>query len=129
MKDLNNKKINLEHRDIITKFLEVVNNKKNIFARAYPGVMALPCDSTLKLLVILMIDDARLNKGWVKWAHNTYADKLGRKRNTILKHFKNLEELGILIPSVENKVGGRKNKHVLDLVKFIRYYKDPPSNR
>lgn len=129
MNDLNNKKVNLEHRDTIKKFLEVVNNKKNTFARAYPSIMAINCDSTLKLLVILMIDDARLNKGWVKWAHNTYADKLGRKRNTILKHFKNLEELGILLPSAENKVGGRKNKHVLDLLKFIRHYSVPPSNR
>ena len=125
MKDLNNKVVNTEHARLIKSFLDLTNNKANVFARAYPSILSLKCDATLKLLIIVMIDDARLNKGWIKWAQNTYADKLCKSRNSIHLWFKRLEEEQIIIPSENNKAGGRKNKHVLDLHLFIKKYSKP----
>lgn len=122
MTNLNNKQGPVEHSELIERFLGITNNNENKYARAYGGILELDCDSTLKLLIIVMIDDARLNKGWVKWAQNTYADKLCKSRNSIHLWFKRLEDEGILIPSETNKAGGRKNKHVLDLLLFIKKY-------
>ncbi|MEK6264620.1 MAG: hypothetical protein N2B06_07630 [Clostridium sp.] len=122
MTNLNKRKEPVEHQKYIDRFLGITNSSENKYARAYGGILELDCDSTLKLLIIVMIDDARLNKGWIKWAQNTYADKLCKSRNSIHLWFKRLEEEEIIIPSESNKAGGRKNKHVLDLHLFIKKY-------
>ena len=122
MKDLNKRKEPVEHQKYIDRFLSIADNKANNYARAYGGILQLDCDSTLKLLIIVMIDDARLNKGWIKWAQNTYADKLCKSRNSIHLWFKRLEEEKFIIPSKGNKQGGRLKQHVLDLHLFIKKY-------
>ena len=122
MQNLNKKSTKVEHEKLIKQFYNIVNNKENKYARAYGGILEADCDSTLKLLIILMIDDARLNKGHVTWAHSTYGGKINKGRQTILRWFHSLEDDGILIPLSHNKAGGYKNRHVLDIAQFLKTY-------
>lgn len=63
-----------------------------------------------KVLLTVMLSDLSMN-GRVQWCHNTYADKIGKTRHSVLDYFRQLEELQILIPSKDNKKGSKYNTY------------------
>ena len=78
------------------------------YAPSYPFVLKSKLSALEKLLVGQMLNDIRMN-GNITWKHQTYADKLGSKRQVIMKLFGKLKQLGILIAGESNKVGGKSN--------------------
>lgn len=93
------------------------------YFKGYHSIMKLKCDSTLKCLLIIMMDDANINKGMIKWKHQTYADKLCMSRIQIKRWFGKLVESRVLIEHVDNHQGGKQNKYVIDLGKLFKAYK------
>jgi hypothetical protein len=63
-----------------------------------------------KVLLTVMLSDISMN-GRVQWCHNTYADKIGKTRHSVLDYFRQLEELQILVPSEDNKKGSKYNTY------------------
>ena len=78
------------------------------YAPSYPFVLRSNLSALEKLLVGQMLNDIRMN-GTITWKHQTYADKLGSKRQVIMKLFGKLKQLGILIANENNKQGGKSN--------------------
>ena len=78
------------------------------YAPLYPFVLQSKLSPLEKLLVSLMLNDIRMN-GTITWKHTTYADKLASSRQVIMKLFRKLEVNNILIPSENNKQGGKSN--------------------
>lgn len=113
----------MEYKQITEQYLKTLKESKPKFFKAYHFIMRLNCDSTIKLLLIIMMDDANINKGIIKWKHNTYADKLGISIRQVQRLFKTLEGNGSIYPHKDNHAGGKQNKFAINLSQIIKLYK------
>jgi len=93
------------------------------FFKGYHSIMKLNCDSTLKCLLIIMMDDANVNKGVMKWKHQTYADKIGMSRIQVKRWFDKLVANHILLEHESNHAGSKQNKYAINLSELFKVYK------
>ena len=75
-----------------------------------------------------MLSDISMN-GRVQWCHNTYADKIGKTRHSVLDYFRQLEELQILVPSEDNKKGSKYNTYEFKWQAFKEICNSKPVKR
>lgn len=94
------------------------------FYKGYHSIMKLNCDSTLKCILIIMMDDANINGGIIKWKHQTYADKISMSRLQVKRWFDKLVACKILLQHENNHQGGKQNKYVIDLALLFKTYKN-----
>ena len=90
------------------------------YAPLYPDILRSDLTDLQKLVVSLMCNDIRMN-GSITWKQQTYADKLGKSRQSIYKNFKWLEENGMLIANANNKAGGKSNTYNLSFSTILDY--------
>tara|TARA_R110000868_G_scaffold386719_1_gene655097 strand:+ start:480 stop:1148 length:669 start_codon:yes stop_codon:yes gene_type:complete len=90
------------------------------YAPLYPDIVRSDLTDLQKLVVSLMCNDINMN-GSITWKQQTYADKLGKSRQSIYKNFKWLEENGMLIANTNNKAGGKSNTYTLSFSTILDY--------
>ena len=92
------------------------------FGRSYKAIMRWTMDPMRKLILLQLFEDANSAQGWITWAQNTHADKLGVKRLTIIRHWNDLKKLGILIGHPNNKDKGHAKKYTICMSKLKAEY-------
>lgn len=110
------------HEKVKENYLEVISQNKPKFFKGYHFIAKLKCDSTLKLVLIIMMDDANINSGVIKWKHDTYADKLNMSRKQVMRWFNVLEKQDVIIPHKNNHSGGKQNQFSIHIPHLLKIY-------
>ena len=111
---------------LIKQYNEAIKKKgkeEPKFFKGYHSIIKLKCDSTLKCLLVIMMDDANINGGMIKWKHQTYADKLSMSRIQVKRWFDKLVDLKILMEHEGNHQGGKQNKYAINLTVLFKMYR------
>ena len=104
-----------QNQEMIQQFMD-----EGEYAPLYPFVSRSKLSEYRKILISLMLNDIRMN-GSRTWKHQTYADKSNTTRVGVWKQFKQLTELGIIIPSDSNKPGSKGNTYTVSFSAITDY--------
>lgn len=111
---LENTNDNMKKKKERPQFLQEQFDEKN-YQISFDYVMSIKgIDSTHKLVINLMFNDAYMNEK-ITWKQSTYADKLGLSRQQMSNIFNLFLEKNILVPDKNNKPGSKQNKYGMNI--------------